>query len=264
MRYGADLSNEQIARDITPHVGNFVEDADARLGNENSAHTVMFGDSELGPIAVKPFGKHQRALMEKRALEAVGRKGILAFEPLAVIKGAVASYLITKRVPDLRHLGQLDWRVDGTSPRLRASITPTLHDVADTLASNHKLEVVHGDFQPKNAMLVPPKRPIYGDAEKTWVDPPITEMTGLGNKDVALFAATALSFGLLADRSPSYRTGYLREEYLDRYIEAVNPELFAMDPEQRQQAIVNYWLEGIGRGGVAPWPGRQMQGGHAA
>lgn len=262
MRYGTKFSIQDIVDDIKPHVGDFVEVEGEALGNQDSAHNVRFGESsELGPIAVKPFGKYQRAWREAWALDAVAQKGILAIEPLKVAQGALAAYLITRHVPDLRHLGQLDWKVEAGSSRLRTVIAPTLNEVASTLAGNHKRQVVHGDYQPKNAMRLPTGEQIYGDAEKTWVDPPVTEMTGLGNKDVALFGATALSWGLLQDSSPSYRAGYVNEELLDPYLRTANPEQFAMSPEERQQAIVNYWVEGMKRGGVASWPGKQMQGG---
>jgi hypothetical protein len=259
----SQLSTEQISNDVRNSIGDFEPNENERLGNEDSAHHVLPGTiPKFGEVVIKPHGKHQRAVQEQRALEAVAAKGFEAIEPLLVVKGGLATYLVTRRIPDLRHLGQLDWDVRATSPRLRSSITPTLNEVSDNLAAYHQGGVVHGDYQVKNAMRLPMGGPIYGDAEKTWINPPKEVMTGFGNKDVALFGASALARGLLEDRPAEYRAQYMESELLTPYLKAVNPDQFAMSPEERQQAIMNYWLAGMNTRGIAPWPGRQMQGYH--
>ncbi len=257
----SQLPAEKIVEDVNNSIGAFTSDKNKRLGNQDSAHGVIFGTmAEFGPVVVKPHAKAQRAKREASALEAVSAKGFIALEPLLVAKGGLATYLVTRQVPDLRHLGQLDWSVERGSPRLHALIAPTLNEVADTVGSYHEAEVVHGDYQPKNAMRLPGGAPVYGDAEKTSVNPPREIMTGLGNKDIALFGAVALHNGLLSEQSPQYRVGYLEDELLAPYLKAVDPERFAMSIEERERAIVEYWLEGARIGGVATWPGRQMQG----
>ncbi len=254
------ITTEQMVNDIRQHVGHFDPNGNRRMGDADSAHQVIFGwRPGYGDVVAKPFTKYQRGLREMVSLETVALRGFDAIEPLQLARGGLATYLFTRRLRELRHLGQFDWNANIASPRLRTSIAPTLTSVADALSSYHNAGIVHGDYQAKNAMFGPDGRPIYGDAEKTWIDAPVEPRTAIANRDVGLFGVSVLARGLLHDRSASYRAGYLGDQLLDPYFAATDPANYNMTPQERQAAITDYWVGAIQRGYTPSWVTRQTQ-----
>lgn len=239
-RYRNDKPDiEKIVNDIRHNIGYFQPDPNLRPGDADSSHYVLFGVMpEFGSVAVKPFTRRrQKATREKDALKAVASRGFDALEPLVVAEGGLASYLITRRISDLRHLGELDWRANIASPRLKRSITPTLNKVASVLADLHNSGIVHGDYRVQNAVFDPTGTHVFVDGENAWVDLPPALRTDASNKDVGLFGASALHRGVLSDRSAGYRAGYMKDELLTPYLEAVGGTGLTMKPEERQKTI---------------------------
>ena len=238
-------TQEQYVNDVRHHLGYFTPNPYMGAGNTDSAHQIMFGEiPELGEVAVKPFAKVERALNEKRALDKVrALPDLEALEPLAVAEGALASYLVTRYRDDLDHLGMIDWAATITRRRnLQEVIEPTLAQAATTAVLWHNRDVTHGDMQAKNHAYTNRRTPVFVDAEKTafHVHPPYHTLAA--NRDLQRFGLSVLDRGLLADRSPSYRAGFLSEQYLEPYLAAVTGDKFSQTSQERQRIITDYWV----------------------
>lgn len=249
----ASPSSENLVNDIRRSVGHFEPNPYLRLGETDSAHGVLFGDiPALGSVAVKPFTTRVRAMDESWNLRAVAKKGFAALEPLNVATGALSSYLITKRRPDLRPLSQLCWRADVASPRLRQTLEPALGLAAETAAAWHNAGIIHGDMGVKNLAYDTIGQSVFIDAERSLVGSrSLQRRTAGAHRDLALLTRSVLAKGLLADRSPRYRLGFVEDTFLTPYFDLVKPENFSLAPETRIAAIkdwaTRYLASPIGR-----------------
>src|SRR4051812_37278596 len=110
---GADV----LVNDFRHAAGHFDLHPHWQLGESDSAHGVMFGMANAydGAVAVKPFKNHSKPYVESTNLRKVAELGIDALEPLDVVRGGLASYLVTRRREGLRHLGQIDWHLNVAS-----------------------------------------------------------------------------------------------------------------------------------------------------
>lgn len=230
---------EAVVNDVRRAVGHFEPNPYLRLGEEDSAHGVMFGEiSAYGEVAVKPFyGGPGKARIEAGNLKAVAERGFDALDPLDVVGGGLATYLITRRREGLGHLGQVPWTTNVASPTLKGVLAPTLIAAADTAAQWHNAGVTHGDMQVKNMSYDRNGGSVYGDAEKTQVNTPPPARTQLAHRDLAKFGFSVLERDFLGDRSPRYRAGFLAEAFVDPYLELAKPELFALSPKVRRAAL---------------------------
>lgn len=255
------LTPEQVVTDIRRRVGYFKENPNLRPGDADSKHGVLFGElSSLGPVAVKPFGDFGRARGERDHLKRVAEAGFEALEPLAVAKGGLATYLITRRRNGLRNLGQNNWDVNVASRHLKGIVVPTLATVASTFADWNNAGIFHGDGQPKN--LVYDKRtgnPVFADAERTQFNPSGNKSVLLGDRDLSLFGINALSRGLLDDRSAKYRAGFLNAHLLEPYMDAVTYPTYGVTPEERQEIIQGQWVRSIKRDWQPHWANGDSQ-----
>lgn len=239
-----------MAEDIRQNVGYFDMHESLSLGNSDSQHQVFFGrmpDLADDLIAVKPFTKVARAKGEFHALQTVAERDIDTIEPLSFAVGGVASYLFTRYRPGLTNLGTVDWRVDIANPRLQHELTPAIQASALAAAGWHDKGVGHGDYQLKNSIFTLNADPVFADAERTTFHKAPAEFTPAANKDIMKLGRSMLSRGLLYDKSPSYRTGFLNETLLGAYFDALRADRYDMSPEERKQAIEAYWTEAIGK-----------------
>jgi|GEM_PF-4053435 len=239
------LLSEGYVNDIRASVGYFEPDPYLVLGESDSMHGVMFGVMpELGQVAIKPFQRLGKAQAEEHNLRNVAERGFDALEPITVASGGLASYLITERRKGLRHLGQMDWSTDVASKRLSNVLVPALGVAAQTAADWHSAKITHGDMQIKNMAYDVHGNSVYIDAEKTAIGTSLpSHLTQLAHKDLGMLTSSVLhsSRGFLHDKSPSYRVGVVTESFIDPYLDAAKPEQFALSPEVRRKAIVD-WL----------------------
>lgn len=254
--HGNKVAAEDVVKDVQQHVGYFVPDPHLALGDTDSAHGVLFGElAGAGPVAVKPHQKLGRAELERNNLEQVMRVGFDSLEPLQVAAGSLAAYLVTRRRGGIRHLGQMNWEVNDVLSRdeLNRVVIPTLGNVAVTLAAWHGSGVFHGDAQAKNMAYDAQGNAIYIDAEKTQFHPNQEMSAKLANKDVALFGLSTLARGLLRDRSPSYRSGFLRAHLLGPYTESMKNKAHRVDTDQVASLVQARWEEATKHGYVPRW-----------
>lgn len=248
---------EQLVTDLRRHVGHFTEDPYFRLGNADSVHGVLFGNlANLGAVAVKPFGTNGlgRAKGEHDNLKRAAEAGFEALEPLAVAKGGLAAYLVTRRRNGLRHLGQINWGINIASPELNGIARPTLVTAASTLADWHNKGIFNGDAQAKNlAYDKKTGESVYIDAERMHFNPSGSKSVDLGNKDLSLLGVSALWRGLLHDKSPSYRAGFLGDSLLDPYMDGITYPTHGTTAEDRQRVIQQEWVRGMERNQPPDW-----------
>jgi hypothetical protein len=238
-------TEEQYVNDVRHHLGYFTPNGYMAAGNTDSGHHVMFGEiAGLGEVAVKPYNKLAKALNEQRSLDKVrAMPDLEALEPLMVAEGALASYLVTRYRDDLDHLGMIDWAATITRRRnLQEVIEPTLVQAATTAALWHNQDISHGDLQPKNHAYTPQRTPVFIDAARTAFHADPQHHTVAANGDIQSFGLSVLDRGLLADRSPSYRAGFLSAQYLEPYLAAVTGDKFSQTSEERQRIITDYWV----------------------
>jgi serine/threonine protein kinase len=239
-------SQAEYVNDVRQHVGYFEPNGHMLLGSSSSGHGVVFGEMPgLGEVAVKPFTTVAKARQEEAALERIRAIPDLdAVEPLVVAEGGLGAYLVTRYRDDLSHLSEVDWRTRITQRQeLNGVIVPTLRQVAATTADLHRHHVTHGDWKPRNIHYTATGKPIVVDAEQAKFFTHPKHHANTANKDLRVFGEDVLYHGLLVDRSPSYRVGFLTEELLDRYLEAVNGDQFSQSPEERRKAITDYWVQ---------------------
>src|SRR5579862_2421436 len=129
-----EVTPEQIQQDVRQNIGYFTEEPNLRMGEADSAHGVVFGTlAEEGDVALKPFANLANAAHEQRNLERVTLMGLEALEPVRVAAGGLAAYLITRRLPGLRHLGQVNWAATVAQRKhLETVVNPALEQAADT------------------------------------------------------------------------------------------------------------------------------------
>ena len=249
-----------VVQDLQRSTGYFEENSFLRLGDADSAHGVLFGnfhDKEL--VAVKPFRKQARAEREADNLHRIQRLGFTALEPKQVIVGDLRTYLITDYRKDIRHMGQMSWNASIASPNLKDIITPAVEQASRTLAAWHSAQLYNGDAQVKNLAFDRQGESVYIDAERAQFNPPAGEDMIMGSKDLEMFGLTALARGLLADRSASFRAGYLNEHLLDPYFDVVRLNPTITEPAGRAKAITNHWVGAIDHGHAPIWALPQLE-----
>lgn len=241
---------EALINDVRRAAGHFEPNPYRQLGEGDSAHGVMFGVMpEHGEVAVKPFYSGAvKARIEARNLVAVKERGFDALEPLQVVSGGLASYLITRHREGLENLGQVPWAASVASPHLRGVLAPALTTAGETAAQWHNAGVTHGDMQAKNMIFGSNGESVYADAEKTQLNSPAVTRTRLAHRDLTKLGHSVLDRGLLADRSPKYRAGFLTDALVDPYLDLVKPELFALDPQTRRAALEDWWVQAVQEG----------------
>ncbi len=234
---------EDIVKDIRHNVGHFVENPYLRLGDADSAHGVIFGELDsLGEVAVKPHSKPPRPRAEFRNLERAAARGVDAVVPLQVADGQIAHYLFTQRRPGLSHLGQVNWGVGIAAPELRSVVAPTLNLGASTIADMHNVGITNLDSQAKNIVFDTDGNHVLADGERISFDEPYGTRTIHANHDVQVLGYSVLHRGLLADRSPTYRAGFLTDEIAEPYLGRVDGELFPDPLEVRREDIKDKWI----------------------
>ena len=232
------LSPHVITADVTCTVANFTPNVYMQLGDTDSNHGVMFGNLDgYGDVAVKPHAKVQRARREAETLEIAIERGVLAVEPIMVAEGDLSNYLITKRKPDLHHLGQNDWAVLADSPTLVSVIEPALAVAAMSIATRHKHGLYKLDSQVKNIVVDKCCNPVHVDSEATLVNVPLEMRAKHGNLDLRNLGCSALYRGLLADQPQAERIEFLSKKLLDPYFDQINPDLFPLASADRKLAI---------------------------
>jgi hypothetical protein len=238
-------------QDIQESVGPFVEDPNLRLGDADSGHGVLFGELEgYGSVAIKPFTQIGKARAEQNNLLQVRELGFEALEPAAVAlsglsKVTTAGYLITKRHPDLRHLGQLKWARSATSEEVETIIKPTLELVSGTMAAWHGAGIFHGDAQPKNMAYTSNGSSVYVDAEGTRFGGDDKTRLGLAREDMGRLGSTILINKLLYDVKPERRINELSERLLDPYLAAVEQRDPVLASPLQRAAIQDAWADSI-------------------
>jgi len=232
------LSPHAITADLTTAVANFVPNPNLRLGDTDSTHGVIFGDLDgYGEVAVKPHQKIQRAWREQKTLETAAERGIHAIKPLMVADGELSSYLVTQRLPGLYHLGQTDWAVSAESRSLKSVVEPALEVAARSIAARHQRGLVKLDCTVKNIVLESYGADVLADAEAVLVDVPSEHRSKHGNQDLRNLGCSALHRGLLSEKPPEYRIGFLTENFLEPYFAQVDPSQFPQPVEDRTLAV---------------------------
>lgn len=257
MALGRDsrVTQGELLNDFRHIVGHFEPNPHWQLGEGDSAHGVMFGHSaDYGPVAVKPFRDPNKPQIEATNLRKVGELGFDALEPLDVVRGGLAGYLVTRHREGLRHLGQIDWRINVASRSLATVAMPTLVTAGETAAAWHNEGVVHNDWVAKNAIYGPDGNAVFADAEKTRVmRGQAPEVTRLADRDLAQFGGSVFARGLLHDRSAKYRADYAEEMLLGPYFDAVKPDAFVTEPDERRGKIVANWIKALKTGTAFKW-----------
>lgn len=231
--------------DIQTAVGLFEEDPYLKLGDADSGHGVIFGRLEgVGPVAVKPFTQVKKAEIESENLRRVQERGFVALEPAMVAVSGLhkaAGYLVTKRHPDLRHLGQFNW---SRSPEETNQIVkPALSLASETLAAWHGSGIFHGDAQTKNLAYTNLGDSVYVDAEATHFDGEIAVRRELARQDVGAFGSSVLIGRFMPKVRPEERINYLSRELLDPYLATVAQHEPGLATPAQRAAIQDVWIE---------------------
>lgn len=238
------LSPHEVTTDVSCTVANFSPNLNLRLGDADSNHGVVFGNLDgYGDVAVKPHFKSQRAQRELETLGIAVDRGLDAVDPIMVAEGELSSYLITRHRPGLSHLGQTDWAVSAESPAIGSIIEPALEIAAVSIARRHNRRLVKLDSQVKNIVVDETGMPVHVDAEATLVDVPIEGQTRHGNYDLRNLGCSALYRGLLAEKSPAYRAGFVVESFVDPYLEEADEGLFVDPPDVRRQTLYDTYAD---------------------
>lgn len=186
-----------------------------------SGHKVMFGEwGDRGEVVVKPHRLFDRASQEARQIGNVARLGLNTPELQAVVIGNKASYLVTSKYPGLQTLTGMAWNLGVADKALQRRAVPAMRNAATGLAVIHGKGAVHGDYQAKNVAKGPKDEQVVIDLEKVRVNMWGEKGADDRAKDLYLLASSLLIRGLLADRSPSYRTGFIAEHVVLPYAHA--------------------------------------------
>lgn len=252
-------SQEAMFYDVRAAAGNFQVNPYLQLGDADSAHMVMFGQLEpYGDVAVKPFTKEGKARRESKLIEDISARGFDTLEPLLVATGGLGSYLITRHQPDLRHLGQLDWAASIAAPRLKSELIPTLNTAGGHLGSLHGEKIVHGDYQIKNAAVNKHGKPVVVDVERAQINQAEGLFEAGADNDHTLFGLSVMARGLLNDRSPSFRAGFLTDNFLRPSFDAEQAKGQGVDRAARIADIQSRWVALIKVGRIPLWLRNQM------
>lgn len=248
-----------IVNDVRATVGNFQLNPHLQLGDADSAHQVMFGQIDpFGHVAVKPFTKEGKARRESKLIEEISIRGFDTLEPLMVATGGLGAYLITSRQPDLRHLGQMDWAANIASPRLNTDLVPALYTAGDHIGRMHGRKIVHGDYQVKNAAVNNQGKPVVVDVERAQINQSEGLFEAGADNDHTLFGLSVMARGLLADRSPSFRAGFLADKFLSPSFDAEQSSGQEVDRAARIATIQARWVALIKVGRIPIWLQKQM------
>lgn len=203
-----------------------------------SGHGVFSGLLGTGEeVIIKPHTILSRANNEARRIETISRLGINTPELKGVFEGTRASYLAVLRYPRLQTLGQLDIDVDIADRSLHRTVKPAIDIAVSGLANMHVKDVVHGDFQAKNAAYGPDGEFVAIDLEKA--QPNVQGDAGHNGRvnDLYLLGASLLLGNLLGGRKPSYRVGFLGAHVLGAYAEATGKESSFVDYDKVSDAL---------------------------
>lgn len=253
--------SSQLVNDVRSTIGHFTPNEHMGIGAMDSVHPLMFGlVPELGEVAIKPFlgDRHDQAINERNALTRAAALGLEALRPLVVTQGSLASYLVTRYRDDIHHLGMVDWHVDIASRRLHSVIKPTINRAASTAAEWHSKGVTHGDMGVKNVMYSTAGHSVFGDAERSQFHSKPDRHRLAADRDIQRLGKTMFYRGLLSDRSPTYRAGFLDDNLIGPYLEAVRGDRFDQSPDQRRAAITEYWVQVIRQNKPKPKPPKPL------
>lgn len=233
---------EAIISDIRQTFGHFAPNQYQQLGDADSAHGVLFGTmADYGAVAIKPFSRLVKARIEAQMIDVVRQRGFRTLDPLTIASGGLGAYLVTRYQPNLRHLGQVDWCTTVASNRIGSELAPTLHAVGRFAGDLHGAGIVHGDLKPKNAVFDNTGKPVAVDLEKALRDRSAANHAHGSDEDLRLFGSNVLGQGLLHDRSPSFRAGFLRDHLIQPAYDAAHVP--HDERAQRQRAIQTRWIE---------------------
>lgn len=245
---------DPIIYDINDNIGRFYPNPFLVLGDHDSGHGVRMGELEgVGVVAIKPHANHDRARREEWILSTAQERGFETIEPITVVDGGLKSYLITERREGLTHLGQLDWSATVASPSLSSTLTPALNAAGQEIADRHNAGFTSMDTQVKNLVVDATGTHVLVDAEKIIIDEPAKHWARHADRDVSLVGLSALSRGLLHDRSASYRVGYLDAQVLEPYLEGLVPGDVVDASDERRDSIKSSWQQGIDYGPKSFW-----------
>lgn len=208
--------------DIAKYVGYFVENPYLRFGDSDSGHGVLFGKLDgYGDVAIKPFTALGRARHEAEVLEHVKTKGFDALTPLGISSEGIYAHLVTEYRPGLKHLGQVQWKVNVASPDLRNVIIPSLNFAGNFAGQLHSNGITHGDFQVKNVALRGDS-PVVMDVENGQIRLSGNELHRKADADLATFAGSTIRRGILWDRSLAYRLKTIEEHFIEPALEPMD------------------------------------------
>lgn len=242
-----NVSVPEMSWDVAAAIGGFKLDTHATANLVTNAHKVAIGKSRThGPVAVKAHTRKGKAEYEAQKLEEIAGKGIMAFKPLVVAPGAIATYLVMERAPKLTHLGQLNWARTIADPQTTKTLLPRLESAAQDVASLHNAGIVHRDLHPGN-MMYQNGDFIAGDVEGAEIDTIGKQRTkGEASDLYKLGASLLLRQGFLGDRSSAFRAAALGDHLYEPYAEerTTDPAVSARDMREAwDYAVINRRLK---------------------
>lgn len=150
-----------------------------KLGAGDSHHGVAFGEvlieedgseRQVG-VAIKAFDTDSgQARHEFDSLLAARRLGFDTFEPLALAKHGVDTFLITRRRRDINSLDNIAWDISPhDTERYQNQVLPALKLMTTYLARIHGNGFFHGDAQAKNFAVTDTGTSLISDLEDTLI-----------------------------------------------------------------------------------------------
>lgn len=128
-----------------------------KLGNADSAHNVIFAKTtdeseDKLELVVKPYEKHQKGENESKMIDFARKLGFITLEKYSndLIEFQDLKILITKRMPQLSSMNQINWAKFYPCDPGFGQIVNTLKDIISFTRQMHEKNFSHGDYQVKN------------------------------------------------------------------------------------------------------------------
>lgn len=209
-------------------------------------HGIALGHSKQhGRVAIKPHFKHGKAQNEWNVMNICREMEIPTLEPLALARGCLATYIVTRHERNLMSLAQVNWARTIADRRTQTDLLPRLERAGQDAAFLHMKGVIHNDFHSGNVTYRNGSEFVATDLERASVNVRTRAHLESGAQgDVYRLGATLLvNRGFLGDRSALFRAAALNEHLTMPYIEASKVEV---DPDR----LVKDWANAAQTGRI--------------